>query len=87
MNVVLEAQRLFSQVVKDGLHLLRFRLEAHSPRQALYELEELFAATTAHLAGWAYIQARHGRERDVNHDSVNRLEPSTGTKASTHFKW
>lgn len=51
LDVVLEAQRLFSQVVEGGLHLLGFRLEARGPRQALYELEELLAVTTAHLVG------------------------------------
>lgn len=61
MNVVLEAQRLLPQVVECGLHLLRFRLEASGPRQALYELEEVFAVTAAHLFSGFSIQARRRR--------------------------
>lgn len=66
LNFVLEAQGLLPQVVKGVLHLFRFGLEARGPRQALYELEQFFAVTAAHLAGLAFKQdMRHGTQRGV----------------------
>ena len=61
LSVVLEAQRLLSLVVEGSLHLLRLRLETRRPRQALDELEELFAVTAAHLVGLACKQGMMGR--------------------------
>lgn len=54
LKVGFKAQCLFAQVVEGNLHVLGVRLEFCSPRQALYERQQLLPFTATHLAEFSW---------------------------------